>query len=383
MKKAILICFVIASCLAYSFDPRKVLNEIKGRALKLADFIKVADKFPLHTKRIEEGKKEYIHYELGEHWEWVSGFWGGSLWELYEYSNEPIFKSLAIKYTETMEKSAVGGNHDVGFMIYYSFGKGYFITNKPKYREIALRGASTLSERWVPSCHSMRSWGSIGSERVQVIIDNLMNLELFFFAAQETGNHTYYDMAVSHFDTNIRDFVRPDFSHYHEVDYSMKTGEVTGKLNPQGLAPETTWSRGQGWAIHGFAQAYRCTLDRKYLKLATNMAIWYMEHLPEDLIPYWDFDAPKGDPRDSSASAIAASGMIEIYHLSGDRRMLDYALELLDSLVKNYMSDPDWNDHLLNKQAYSKPHGTYDLGFIVGDYYFIEALHRLVKWNCI
>ena len=273
--------------------------------------------------------------------------------------------------------------HDIGFMLFDSFGQGQRLTGNEAYRQILLTAAGSLAVRYSPTVGSVRSWGRLNSPTFTVIIDNMMNLELLFWAARNGGDPTWRDMAVSHALNSARDHVRPDGSTYHVVEYSSKTGALKWRGTHQGYSDTSTWSRGQAWAVHGFTMAYRETGDARFLDTARRTADYFLAHLPDDRVPYWDFNLPSltGEPRDSSAAAIAASGLLELARLEPDRlssgRYRDAATSILASLCSPpYLATGTQRGAILLHGTQHKPAGNYDTGLIFGDYFFLEALLR-------
>jgi len=274
------------------------------------------------------------------------------------------------------------GTHDVGFMVFYSFGKGYLLTKNEDYKTVVLNTAKSLSTRYNPVVGCTLSWNSKPGH-FEVIIDNMMNLELLWWASQNGGSKDFFDMAVSHSDHMIRDCIKSDGSSYHMIDYNPTTGAVISKTNtPQGK-PGGVWSRGQGWAIYGFTVSYRFTKYVRYLETAQKCADYFIQNLPFDSVPYWDFDAP-GESRDSSAAAIAASGLLELARYTDQFKStayVDAAGKILASLASSvYLADPKRTDAVLLHGTGGDKSGM-DWSFIFGDYYFTEALLRWQTWQ--
>ena len=317
--------------------------------------------------------------------DWTSGFFPGVLWYLYEKTGKGKWKELASETTRSIEAEQFNGKtHDMGFKIYCSVGNGYRLTADPHYRDVIVQAAKTLATRFNPTVGCIRSWDH-NSHRwdFPVIIDNMLNLELLFEATRLTGDSTYYHIAVSHANTTLKNHFRPDYSTYHVIDYNPKTGAVQHRNTHQGLSDESTWSRGEAWALYGYTMCYRETGDPKYLQQAEKVAHWLFTHphMPKDLIPYWDFDAPNipNEPRDVSAAAVIASGLLELSTFSNQGK--DYLMKaqtILSNLIDGYMSAPNKNKgFILLHSTGSKPSNTeVDKPLSYADYYFLEALHR-------
>ena len=316
--------------------------------------------------------------------DWTSGFFPGLLWMASEYSSGSEFRPWAEKWTATLEEQKKNtGDHDVGFRIFCSYGNGYRLTHKADYQEVILATAASLATRFNPRVGCTRSWNH-GTWTFPVIIDNMMNLELLFWASKNGGDPAWFDMAVKHAQTTMQNHVRPDGGTYHVVDYHIETGAVIKKQTHQGYQDESTWGRGHAWAIYGFTVAYRETGDHRFLETAQKLANYFISRLPADSVPYWDFQAPgiPNEPRDSSAGAIAASGILELSTLVPDKKerekLRQAAHAILESLCSpSYLAEGTKLSSILQHATGHKPKDTeVDVGLIYGDYYFLEALLR-------
>ena len=322
--------------------------------------------------------------------DWVSGFFAGTLWYMYELTGDEYWAEHAQKHTEVLDSiQYLTWHHDVGFMIYDSYGNGLRLKNIDGYKDVCINTAKSLSTRFRPGAGVLQSWNvdrGWQSERgwkCPVIIDNMMNLELLFKATEFTGDPTYANIAISHADKTMENHFRPDWSCYHVVDYDPETGEVRRKCTAQGYADESAWARGQAWALYGYAVAYRFTGDKKYLDLSEHVAgyLFNSPTMPEDLVPYWDFNAPgiPDEPRDASSAAIIASGLYELYHFTGKEDYKSKADRILESLsTPAYRAEPGTNGgFILMHSVGSIPHGSsIDVPLNYADYYFLEALVR-------
>lgn len=317
--------------------------------------------------------------------DWTSGFFPGLLWLMFERTDDPAWRTRALNWQNGLEAQKTNGiNHDVGFKMLTSFGQAYRLTGNDAYRQVLLTGAATLARRYDPDVGMIRSLGSTADTTgFQVIIDNLMNLELLFWAADHGGDPAYRTMATSHAVRAVTDAQRADGSVYHLVNYNPTTGALTSKGTIQGYDTESTWSRGQAWAIAGWSLAYRYTGDARFLAAARKAADYYVAHLPADHVPYWDFELPSttGEPRDSSSAAIAASGLLELAGFESDPAVrtsrVTAARDILASLSSPaYLAEGTSTPSILLHGTRHKPAGSYDHGLIYGDYYFLEALNR-------
>lgn len=342
-------------------------------------------------------------------WEdWTSGFFPGSLWYASALSGDTTVRDAAKSWTEFMEPlQHFTGNHDIGFMMFNSFGNGYRFTGNKQYVPVLIESARSLITRFDPVTRSIKSWNSFrtwnGDQvyRFPVIIDNMMNLRLLFFASKISGDSSFRHVALTHAQTAMKNQIREDFSSWHVVAYDSATGKVEAKMTAQGYADNSTWARGQAWGIYGYTETYRETRDARFLKVAQGMADYYLEHfnLPADMVPYWDFNAlePGYTPgirsnankvnikyRDASAAAITASALFELSSFGGPRAFDYYraAVQILRSLASDtYRAPVGTNGNFILKHSVTSiPHNSQiDVPLVYADYYFLEALYRYSK----
>ena len=317
--------------------------------------------------------------------DWTSGFFPGNLWQIYRLTGNAAFKEKAIAWTALMENQKYnGGTHDMGFKMYCSFGEGLITEDNQEYREILIQSAKTLCTRYNEKVGSLRSWDfNEDIWEFPVIIDNMMNLKLLFEATKMTGDSTYHHIAVKHANTTLKNHFRPDNSSYHVVVYDTLSGLPTQKVTHQGLNADSSWSRGQAWGLYGYTMAYAYTKDPAYLGLAKSIADFFMNHknLPEDGIPYWDFDDPKipDAPRDASAAAITASALLELYIITNEKIYLNFAEKVIKSLhseaylLGEQINGPFILDH---STGHLPKNSEIDVPIVYGDFYFLEALLR-------
>jgi unsaturated chondroitin disaccharide hydrolase len=339
-----------------------------------------ADKFP-KTYFPATGKHEYS----GSGW-WCSGFYPGTLLYLYEQTKDVALYNEAMRILEPLKKEQYNKTtHDLGFMMFCSFGNAERIQSKPEYKEILINSAKSLSTRFDPKVGCIKSWDSKKPEYI-VIIDNMMNLELLFWATQVTGDSSYYKIAVTHANTTIKNHFRPDYSSYHVVVYNPETGALQQRRTAQGAADESAWARGQAWGLYGYTVMYRATKDKQYLDQANHIAQFILNHpnLPADKVPYWDFNAP-GIPnalRDASAAAITASALLELQgyvETSTAKTYLSAAETMLQSLAAApYLAAPGTNGGFIIEHGvgHLPAKSEVDVPLTYGDYYYVEALKR-------
>ncbi|MFH0991109.1 MAG: glycoside hydrolase family 88 protein [bacterium] len=319
--------------------------------------------------------------------EWTSGFFPGCLWYAYEYSKDPLYAKAAQRWTAALDSiQYYGRTHDLGFMVFNSYGHGYRLKPTEAYRKVILQTAQTLTTRFNPAVGCIKSWDN-RKWQYPVIIDNMMNLELLFWASQHGGTKRLHEIAVSHAENTMKNHFRADGGTYHVLSYDTTNGTVVARNTHQGYADESTWSRGQAWAIYGFTMTYRFTRDERFLTTAEKAADYFLSHLPEDHVPYWDFQAPAipNEPRDASAAAITSSALFElssfVKNAKVKERYLTAAKNILSSLcLPPYLAKGTNSRAVLNHAVGSKPgNSEVDVSLIYADYYFIEAMMRYLK----
>jgi rhamnogalacturonyl hydrolase YesR len=335
-------------------------------------------------RTFENGKLVFVDYK-----DWTSGFFPGALWLIYEHTREPRWKKAALDYTNRVAPAAkLTDTHDLGFMLYCSHGHALRFTRNRAHRDILLEGAKNLANRFNPAARTIRSWDHYADRwRHPVIIDNLMNLEFLLWAARETNEPRYREIAIGHAHQTLANHFRQDGSCYHVVGYDPESGAPVIKETFQGYANESSWARGQGWALYGYTMLYRETRNPLYLKQAHASARFIRTHprLPSDKIPLWDFDAPAAPepPRDASAAAVIASGLIELADYSEPdtaQRYRELAWRQLVSLSSpGYRAKPGENGGFILKHSTGNfnKNSEVDTPLNYADYYFLEALLRL------
>lgn len=349
----------------------------------------------------ENGEIKYLQID-----EWTGGFWPGALWYMYEFTKDEKWKAAALAWTHSLEDNQFNtSHHDIGFMMYCSYGNALRFVNNEKYPQILLQSAKSLCQRYSPVVGSIQSWnkrkskGDINTWQYPVIMDNMMNLELLFYASKISGDTSFKHIAIKHAEQTMKNHLRKDYSSYHVVNYDPLSGEVLHKQTLQGFSDNSTWARGQAWGIYGFTTVYRETKDPRFLKAAMKMADYFIDHpnLPTDKIPYWDFNVGqvgfKPDwnfnpakfeetPRDASAAAIASSGLLELSTmLKGEHKQkyFNAAVGMLKSLsTDRYLNVDHQNPYFLLKQSTGNlpSNREIDVPLIYADYYFLEGLLR-------
>ncbi len=330
---------------------------------------------------------------------WVSGFFAGTLWYMYELTGDEEYAVHAQKQTEALEElQYFTGHHDVGFMVYDSYGNGLRLKNIHGYDTVIVNTAKSLATRFRPNAGVIQSWNVTAKWQKEkgwvcpVIIDNMMNLELLFRASEISGDQSFREIAISHADRTLENHFRPDYSSYHVVDYDPETGAVRSRCTAQGAGDESRWARGQSWALYGYTMTYRFTGDPRYLDQARHIADFLLDekNMPADFIPLWDYDVAEYaktkpgyagyvDQRDASSGAIMASALYELWQHTGDDRYLRRADRIVESLsAAPYRAALGTNGgFILQHSVGSIPHGNdIDVPLNYADYYLLEAVVR-------
>ena len=379
MKKLLVALLFVAVGL-YVFSERQQLRVSLKRALDVAVEHEMAQAETLY-ERANEMPKTFENGELvtaNIYW-WTSGFFPGSLWLLYEHTGNEQLRHYAEHFTSRLVPLKDYRNtHDLGFMVFCSFGNGYRLTGNEEYKDVINQASASLVTRFNPTVGCIRSWNTGRKEHPEldymVIIDNMMNLEMLEWSG-------YSDIARKHADTTIANHFRDDNSTYHVVAYNELTGEVVEKRTAQGRANESAWARGQAWGLYGYTMMYRTTGEERYLEQAVKIADYVIPRLPEDAIPNWDFDAQE-QMKDSSAGSIMASALIELYGFTDNKEYLAVAERQLRSLSsEEYLAKVGENGNFILKHGTGHlPAGTeVDVPLTYGDYYFIEAAMRYLN----
>ena len=372
---------------AKSWDKMAVENAMAQIGLEI-DTIEASGKVLNPVTLNKNGEVYYCRYD-----DWRSGFFPGSVWYLYELTGDDSLLPIARKYTEALDEAKkLTWHHDIGFIINCSYGNGLRLTGSEEYKDVMIEAAKSLCTRFREKPGIIQSWDVTGNSwqaergwECPVIIDNMMNLELLFEATRLSGDSVYYDIAVSHADRTLKEQFRPDGSCYHVIDYGISDGNVRHRHTAQGYSHESAWSRGQAWAIYGYSMSYRYTSDRKYLDQAIRTFNFMKNHIrmPEDLIPYWDMDAPNipNEPRDVSSAAVMASALYEMstYDVPEAQSFKDYADRIMESLSSDsYTAKLGENGRfILMHSVGSIPHNAeVDKPLNYADYYYLEALKR-------
>ncbi|WP_276500806.1 glycoside hydrolase family 88 protein [Terrimonas pollutisoli] len=390
MKRCIVFFLVLVMINAYSQKDKKVMARLIKENMDLAvkQYKYMASLTPVDSMPRSFDANRFIASNTD--W-WTSGFFPGTLWYIYEYSKNTSIKAEAERRLAILEKEKYyTGNHDLGFMIYCSFGNAYRITGVPAYKDVVTTAAETLIKRYRPTIRAIQSWNSLKDTICPVIIDNMMNLELLNWVSDELREPKYKVIAIDHANTTLKNHFRADNSSYHVLDYAASDGGIVKKKTAQGYSDESAWARGQSWGLYGYNIMYRFTKEPAYLEQARKIAAFLVDHptVPADKIPYWDYNAPitRYTYRDVSAASIMASALLELAQYTSEEESKKYiqrAVDILKSLsTPTYRAEPGSNGGFILKHSVgSLPHKSeVDVPLTYADYYFIEALLRYKKW---
>lgn len=392
--KTLLTIYIVAllgvTC-ATSCHPTEVMvnvdNEIaycQAQATRTLSDVRQADAIP---NTIE---KNSLHWRFGRPGGWTCAFWPGILWYLYEDTKDPSWAFAADSVTQTILPLAnqKARSHDSGFIMMCSLGNAYRLTGSWAYKDALLQAAHSLATLYNPKVGTILSWPGMVTKMNwphNTIIDNMMNLELLFWASKNGGSKALADIAVKHAETTMEHQFRKDFSCYHVTVYDTLTGAFVKGVTHQGAADESMWARGQAWAIYGYTMVYRETRDPRFLNFVRHVADAYLNRLPEDLIPYWDFDAPNTPnvPKDASAAAITAAALLELSTYV-EKPVADLykekAVQMLARLSSgNFQSGKRNSAFLLHSVGHMPHQSEVDASIIYADYYYLEALIRLKR----
>jgi unsaturated chondroitin disaccharide hydrolase len=397
MKKIMSVCMLMLFALLNAVAQNSSSPKNDMAQLIEAQFNFAAQQYKVLSKNVSAGvmpktfNTKTNRVETSDTKWWCSGFFPGSLLYIYEYTKDAEIKAEAQRRLDILEKEKhYTGNHDLGFMMFCSFGNAYRLFGRPEDKATIDTSAASLATRYRPAIKAIQSWDSNANFRCPVIIDNMMNLELLNWVSDHGGDARFKKIAITHANTTIQNHYRPDYSAYHVLDYDLASGKVARKKNWQGAFDSSAWARGQAWGLYGYITMYRATKDTKYLQHAKNIARFLINHpnLPEDKIPYWDFNAP-GIPnalRDASAGAIMAAAFLELGQYTKGKERGQY-VALAEKMIRS-LASPAYRaplgenggfllmhsvGHLLGKSEVDQP-------LTYADYYFLEALKRYKDW---
>lgn len=324
--------------------------------------------------------------------EWCDGFWPGILWMDYQNTKDEAVRKAAEGYTESLKGIAYRPcyDHDIGFLMFCSYGKGYEVNHSQAYKNVILASADSLATLFNPIVGTILSWPREVKPRNwphNTIMDNMMNLDMMFWAAKNGGNKLLYDLAVTHAKTTMQNHFRPDGSCYHVAVYDTISGDFVKGVTHQGYSDDSMWSRGQSWAIYGYTMVYRYTRNKMFLDFAQKVTDIYIKRLKEtsdDFIPLWDMDDSRGTmgaPKDVSAACVVADALLELQQYVGGEKGEEYKQFALQTLVQlstsKYQSGKKNVAFLMHSTGHHPAGSEIDASIIYADYYYLEALNRV------
>lgn len=364
------------------FDINKMIEYCVDKTKASMVTLNEADSLPRNIYPYQK-----VWNKVGIH-DWTSGFWPGILWYAFEASGDSLIYQQAKKFTAPLKGvlDVPVDNHDLGFMLYCSFGNGYRLTKDSSYHNFLLRAADSLATLYNPTVGTILSWPGM-CEKMNwphnTIIDNMINLELLFWAAKNGGDTCLYDMAVKHAETCMTTLIRPDYTTYHVAVFDTVDGHFIKGVTHQGYADDSQWARGQGWGIYGYTMVYRETGDEKFLITAQKLADKFIDMMPDDMVPFWDYNDPAipNAPKDASAAAVIASGLLELSsYMNSETAKNKYhhvAIDLLTELsIDKYLSEEKNQSFLMHSTGHWPNKSEVDASIIYADYYYLEALLR-------
>ena len=397
MRTTMVLSGLILATAAFGTQEAALEEALPGIFARSAAHYRALDAAATPLAKSEDGKKDlYPHgyradkgaLDMRSIFSWTSGHYPGSLWYLYEATGDAWFKDRATFWTERLApNSTADTNHDLGFIMYCSYGNARRLLKTDRYNAILVETAETLCSRYHDGLGLIRSWGKrTETKNFLVIPDNLMNLELLEAATRISGNPRFDQVARSHATMTSKHHFRADGGCYHVLDYDQVTKRVKEVRRGQGASTETAWSRGQSWAIYGYTMMYRESKDPAYLAFAQKLSDFAIEspNMPADGVPYWDYGAP-GEERDTSAASIMAAGLIELAtFVPGEKgaKYRAFAVKQLLSLCSDayFAKQGENGDWLLMHGVGHKPgYSEIDVPLDYGDYYFLEALLRFKR----
>ena len=384
-----LILFLTFSCTTPKgeemLNTKKMLGYCVAKTVVTMNSLNKTDSFP---RNINQGQTQWNKVNIHD---WTSGFWPGVLWYAYEASGDSAILAKAKDFTNPLSGvlTVPVENHDLGFMLFCSFGNGYRMTKNPAYKDLLLQAADSLATLFNPKVGTILSWPAMRKKMNwphNTIIDNVINLELLFWASKNGGNQNLYNIAVKHAQTCMHSLIRPDYTTYHVAVFDTIDGHFIKGVTHQGFADNSLWARGQAWGIYGYTMCFRETGKPEFLETAQKLADVFINRLPKDGIPYWDFEDPAipDAPKDASAAAVAAAGMLELSGFLKDEasraKYKNAAISLLARLSSSDYLSNNMNHSFLLHSTGHKPNGNeVDASIIYADYYYLEALLRLKR----
>lgn len=374
-----------------------VISEEEVKAAKTLAVSLVQANLPEFTEWFPDSNSQNQFYPKSQNVEWTTGFWTGEIWLAYEETRDEAFRKAGEIQVESflrrIEERVDVDHHDMGFLYSPSCVAAYQLTGNETAKKAALMAADNLMSRFHEKGQFFQAWGELGAaDNYRLIIDCLLNMPLLFWASEVTGVAAYREKALAHITTAMEYVIRPDCSTYHTYFFDPETGAPVRGVTHQGNRDGSAWARGQAWGIYGAAMAYRYIRNPEYIDTFEKVTAYFLNHLPQDLIPYWDFDFDDGsdEPRDSSSAAIAACGMLEMAKYLPEEKAGYYtgmAKRLMLALWQHCaVKSPEESNGLLLHGTYARDsvnnpctNRGVDECNTWGDYYYLEGLVRLSR----
>ncbi len=359
----------------------KCLRTMDFAAAQLRHLIEThPDTFPMYT---QNGKWQHG----GEAWtNWCEGFLGGQLWLLYQHTGEDYWREKAEHYSRHVEHRKSDRNvHDLGFLFWSTWRRWYEFTGDEAINDVIIEAGQTMGKRFKEKGQYLRSFVADDS----LFIDIMMNVGIIFYAADETGDDALWKLVNQHCLTTRRYLVRGDGSTSHEGLFNLESGEFIRQSTHQGWRDDSSWARGLAWSLYGFGTVYGMTGDPRYLQTAQANANFYMERTPDHGVPPndWDETNPQ-NPYESSAAAIAASGLINLSRLTGDAALArlyeNYAYQIMDTLTEPEflaIETPGWEGILKHGMYHERKGLGVNESVMWGDYFFLEAVSKVLGYE--
>jgi len=382
-----LICGICMSLLAVACSTEESIDSLADRVFAVAsEQVKLMDSL-LEENECPRSVNQDGSLMTSSIWWWCSGFYPGSAWLAYEYTSDETLKDIACRHTVKLDSIRFRTNdHDVGFQLNCSYGNAYRLTGDERFKEVLRDGAHSFATRFNPVIGCTRSWDYDGRPwDFPVIIDNMMNLELLLKVGQMYDEPHLCEIAGIHADVTMLNHFREDGSSWHLVDYNPETGTVNKKQTVQGYSDDSSWSRGQAWGLYGFTMMYQYTSEERYLAHALKVADYLLPRLPEDGVPYWDYDDPDIPDalRDASAASIMSSALLSLSCFADEERAEKY-VEAAETIVRTlassvYLAEPGSNCGFILKHGvgFLKASSEVDVPLTYSDYYFLESVLKL------
>lgn len=345
---------------------------------------KLEDMLPKFEGHFPSACTTNMHYRVKNNDDWTNGFWTGLLWQAYEITGNSLFENEAKQqlksFRKRLDQNYILNHHDIGFLYSLSAYAGYRIEKSEEYSQLVIDAAQLLMGRFTKKGRFIQAWGDLDDPKeYRLIIDSLLNLPLLFEATELSGDQAYSQIGKQHYHNVVNNIIRKDYSTYHTFYFNRQDGTPLKGATHQGFSDESCWARGQAWILLGMPLYHRFFKIEDESNIYKRLLEYYEAHLPNDNIPYWDliFSEKDGEPRDSSAAAIVACGLIEAQKQGMINDGVDKAQKIIYQLGEHYETKQGEEGLLQHGvYAYGENKGV-DEANLWGDYFYLEALLRL------